>query len=324
MISTIITTYNRLDNFIRAFESVRNQTYQPKEIIVVDDCSENKISRLIKSYLPKNINYIKHNKNRGLAAARNTGLYQANEELVAYLDDDDVWLPGRLEAQINFLNSLPAENNNLACIQVGAQIIGRNDSLLDIYLPFNEGNLKDSIINYGTGTISSCFLFIKQKLIDVGGFDEKLISGIDDDIWMSLAESGYSNGIINKPFVQIFQDENQGMMIDTNHRIKGLNQYLDKWSPTIYKWFGKSGGKNYINKYFISSVGMLASEKIAVGDFRSSYFALKSIIKYIGINNYFNLLFTFYFIIKVFFTIRFPRVTKIIKTSILYEGKNTK
>jgi len=325
MISAIITTCNRSNKFARAFESILNQTYKPKEIIVVDDCSDNKISNFIKELLPSNVNYIKHNKNRGLAAARNTGLNQANEELVAYLDDDDIWLPGRLEAQIKLWNSLgPERKNNLACIQVGAEIIDSKNNLLDVYLPFNEGNLKDSIINYGTGTISSCFLFIKEKIVKVGGFDEKLISGIDDDIWMSLAKFGYSNIIITNPFVQINRDHNIGMMSSTNRRIKGLSQYVRKWSPTIIEWLGEESGKKYLNKYFITSVGMLASEKIAVGDFRSSYFALKSIIKYIGINNYFNLLFTLYFIIKVFFTIRFPRVTKIIKTSILYEGKNKK
>jgi len=190
---------------------------------------------------------------------------------------------------------------------------------LDVYLPFNEGNLKDSIINFGTGTISSCFLFIKEKLVEVGGFDEHLISGIDDDIWMSLATSGYSNIIISNPFVQIIRENNIGMMSSTNRRIKGLSQYLQKWSPTIIDWLGEYEGKQYLDKYFITSVGMLAGEKIAVGNFRSANFALTKIIKFIGIHNYPKIFFTFYFIAKVFIGIRFPKFAKLMKKIILFK-----
>ena len=320
MVTVVLTTYNRPELLIRAFESILDQTYKPKQIIVVDDCSDQNTSDIIKNYLPGNVNYIKHNKNRGLAAARNTGLYESSEKLVAYLDDDDVWLPGRLEAQIKLWESLDRETKKkIACIQVGGEIIDSKNNLLDVYLPFNEGNLKDSIINFGTGTISSCFLFIKEKLVEVGGFDEHLISGIDDDIWMSLATSGYSNIIISNPFVQIIRENNIGMMSSTNRRIKGLSQYLQKWSPTIIDWLGEYEGKQYLDKYFITSVGMLAGEKIAVGNFRSANFALTKIIKFIGIHNYPKIFFTFYFIAKVFIGIRFPKFAKLMKKIILFK-----
>ncbi len=320
MVTVVLTTYNRPELLIRAFESVKAQTYKPKEIIVVDDCSDQQTSDIIKNYLPNNVNYIKHNKNRGLAAARNTGLNEAKEELVAYLDDDDIWLPGRLEAQIKLWKSLDrVTKKKLACIQVGAEIIDTEHNLLDVYLPFNEGNLKDSIINYGTGTISSCFLFIKEKIVKVGGFDEELISGIDDDIWMSLAKYGYSNVIIPNSFVQIMRDHNNGMMSSTNMRIKGLSQYAHKWSPTIVDWLGDSKGKKYLDKYFISSVGILISEKILVGNYKSASFAFSKIIEYIGIYNLPKILFTFYFVIKVLINLRFPKLSKIIKKIILFK-----
>jgi len=320
VVTVVLTTYNRPELLIRAFESVKAQTFEPKEIIVVDDCSDKEASNFIKDFLPSNVNYIRHNKNRGLAAARNTGLNEANEQLVAYLDDDDIWLPGRLETQINLWNSLgPERKNNLACIQVGAEIIDSKHNLLDVYLPFNQGNLKDSIINKGTGTISSCFLFIKEKIVKVGGFDEKLVSGIDDDIWMSLAKFGYSNIIITNPFVQIIRDHNNGMMSSTNMRIKGLSQYIHKWSPTIIDWLGNSKGKNYLDKYFITSVGLLISEKLLVGNFRSAIFSLSRIIEYIGIYNLPKILFTFYFVIKVLINLRFPKLSKIIKNIILFK-----
>ena len=67
-----------------------------------------------------------------------------------------------------------------------------------------------------------------KALLSVNGFDEDLISGIDDDVWMSLAEAGYSNEVIPKPLVRIIRDDRHNMMGDTNRRVAGLDQYVNK------------------------------------------------------------------------------------------------
>ena len=106
MVSVVLTTYNRPKLLIRALESVKVQTFQPKEIILVDDSSDKNATNFIKKHLSDDIIYLKHKHNLGLAAARNTGLRYAKGDFIAYLDDDDIWMPTRLESQVKHWESL--------------------------------------------------------------------------------------------------------------------------------------------------------------------------------------------------------------------------
>ncbi len=100
LISVVIPTYNRADLISRAINSVRLQTYQNWEIVVVDDCSSEDIAGAIQNIDDDRITFIRHTSNQGGSAARNTGMKQAKGEYIAFLDSDDVWLPQKLELQL--------------------------------------------------------------------------------------------------------------------------------------------------------------------------------------------------------------------------------
>jgi len=313
VVSVVLTTYNRPKLLIRALESVRVQTFQPKEIILVDDSSDKNATDFMKKRLSDDIIYLRHKRNLGLAAARNTGLRHAKGDFIAYLDDDDIWMPTRLESQVKHWESLPIEKRKqLACIQVGAELVDTNGNRLNIYLPNNHGNLKKCIIRDGAATISSCFLFVKKALLSVNGFDEDLISGIDDDIWMSLAEAGYSNEVIPKPLVRIIRDDRKSMMGDINSRITGLEQYIKKWLPVYKDWFGEISGEQYGKRYFNSVISTLVSQKFAYGEYAAGLTAFKAIIVKTGLQHPIDLTYAIYLIIKRWFGLRFPRSRKTI------------
>ncbi len=105
MISVIIPTYNRFDSLLKAVESVKNQTYKDIEIIVVDDNStderyENQIIHGVK--LIKIEEGSKQILGYGCGALpRNIGMDSAKGDYIAFLDDDDIWMPNKLEVQIN-------------------------------------------------------------------------------------------------------------------------------------------------------------------------------------------------------------------------------
>jgi glycosyltransferase involved in cell wall biosynthesis len=306
-----LTTYNRPELLIRAFESVKAQTFQPKEIILVDDSSDKSATNFIKKHLSDDIIYLKHKDNLGLAAARNTGLRHAKQDFIAYLDDDDIWMPTRLDLQVKHWESLPiVTRKKLACIQVGAEIVNTNGNRLNIYLPKNHGNLKECIIRDGAVTISSCFLFVKKALLNVNGFDENLISGIDDDVWMSLAEAGYSNEIIPKPLVRIIQDDRESMMVDTNRRVTGLDQYVNKWLPVYKNWFGEINGQKYARRYFNSAISTLIGQKFAIKKYADGLSAFKAIFIKTGFLHPIDLTYAIHLIIKTWFGLRFPRIKK--------------
>ncbi len=103
MVSVIVPTFNREKTILRAINSILKQTYKDIEIIIVDDCSNDNTENIIKSLDNDRVIYIKHKKNMGACAARNTGIKVAKGDYIAFLDSDDEWLSEKVEKQINFL-----------------------------------------------------------------------------------------------------------------------------------------------------------------------------------------------------------------------------
>jgi glycosyltransferase involved in cell wall biosynthesis len=102
LISVVMPTYDRPERLRRAVESVREQTYRNLELIVVDDCSPTPAEQVLSDFELEGleVRHIRHSENRGANAARNNGIEAANGEFVAFLDDDDEWVPTKLERQV--------------------------------------------------------------------------------------------------------------------------------------------------------------------------------------------------------------------------------
>lgn len=120
MVSCIIPTYKRSDTLIRAVKSVINQSYKNLEIIIVDDNEPNDeysliVQERLKAISDERIRYIQQKKHINGAAARNVGINAARGEFIAFLDDDDEWLPSKIEKQINKLMS-NQEYNGITCL----------------------------------------------------------------------------------------------------------------------------------------------------------------------------------------------------------------
>lgn len=281
-ITAAITTYNRFEYAKRAIKSVLSQTYSPFEIIVVEDGSDSGIGTFLEKQHP-DIIYINHKTNAGLAAARNTVLHKSKGDWIAYLDDDDEWMPQRLYSQVEyFYNTPPDKRSDIACIQVGSQLKAPNGDVICKNLPKNEGLLSTSIKSYGAVTPSSSFLFEKSSLKAVGGFDETIGSGIDHDIWMKMAVAGYENRCVQKVQVNIYRDSRATMMTDAKKRILGLLAYSRKWNKTYAEWYGCRTGRDKMCRYFTKVIGTLAAEKLSQGDLKHFVIALHAISRFSG------------------------------------------
>jgi len=184
LVSVNLTTYNRAHLLHRAIKSVLNQAYKNLEIIIVDDGSDDNTYEVLEN-LGKNdnrINYIKHAKNRGNAAARNTALKNSSGEYIAFMDDDDEWIdPHKIEKQISiFLNS----NDKLGIVCSNVRVIFANNTYKERYIDFPR-NLRAHILKHN-GIIYSPTVMTKRKLLEaLGGFDENLKRGIDSDFYRS-------------------------------------------------------------------------------------------------------------------------------------------
>ncbi len=105
-VSVIIPTYNRLPMVQEAVESVLAQDFEDFELIVVDDGSTDGTAEVIRKYGGR-VRLIEHAHNRGVSAARNTGILHSRGKYIAFLDSDDLWVKGKLRIQVNFLDENP-------------------------------------------------------------------------------------------------------------------------------------------------------------------------------------------------------------------------
>lgn len=105
LVSIITPVYNAEEFLKDTIDSVITQTYENWELLLIDDCSTDSSSKIISEYMVNDsrIKYIKLDKNSGAAVTRNTGLSLAEGRYIAFLDSDDIWMPTKLERQIDLL-----------------------------------------------------------------------------------------------------------------------------------------------------------------------------------------------------------------------------
>jgi glycosyltransferase involved in cell wall biosynthesis len=105
-VTIAIPTHNRGNWVVGALESALAQTYEDREVIVVDNGSTDDTGERLAPYLDR-IRYIRQ-ENRGRAGSRNRAIEEARGDYISFLDSDDLWLPGKLERQVALLDSAPA------------------------------------------------------------------------------------------------------------------------------------------------------------------------------------------------------------------------
>lgn len=169
LVSVIIPTYRRAEYLKRAIDSVLVQTYPSLEVLVIDDNNpetdyRRKTEQLMTKYEDeKRIRYICHPENRNGAAARNTGLRNAQGEWCCFLDDDDWYLPQKIEKQVDFL----LENKEYNAVYCGYE---RNGKIIH---PYKQGDLSFELLS-GVEVIYTNTIMIKRsEALSCGGWDER-------------------------------------------------------------------------------------------------------------------------------------------------------
>jgi len=183
-VSVIIPTYNRSNYLYSAIKSVLNQTFEDFEIIVVDDASTDNTRKVVDKFEDERIYYLRHNKNRGGSASRNTGIKHSRGKFIAFLDDDDLWVQNKLEKQLDSVN----KNLEIGAVYTGAWTINDGGKITSVKIPSLRGNIFPDILkkNY----VGSCsMVLVRKECFDkIGLFDENLPAGQDWDMWIRLAK----------------------------------------------------------------------------------------------------------------------------------------
>ena len=141
-VSVIIPTYNRPTMVARAVASACTQTYAPYEIIVIDDASSPPLTAADLNCDDPRIKIVRLKRNQGAAAARQVGINEAQGDVIAFLDSDDIWLPNKLEAQIPFLEEA-FRANELIAVACGWKNVPENGGLSYQRIPVPSSRVSD-------------------------------------------------------------------------------------------------------------------------------------------------------------------------------------
>lgn len=193
-LSVIIPSYNRYEFLKRALRSIYNQSLLPKEVIVVDDGSEDGTKDIQKEF--PQIKYI-FQTNQGVSSARNRGIEQSSFEWIAFLDSDDLWESEKLAKHKAYHTLHPK-----TLMSYTDELWIRNNNVIKVpkkYQKTQEGLFEKSLSHCIIAPSSVCIH--KSIFEQVGLFDESLEVCEDYDLWLRIA-SEYEIGLIDEVLIQ--------------------------------------------------------------------------------------------------------------------------
>jgi len=179
LVSVVIPVYNGERYLADAIQSVLDQTYQNFEVIVVDDGSTDGSAEVAKRF-GEAIRYV-HQANGGVCKARNTGIAAARGVYLAFLDQDDLWLPDKLATQVAYLDGHP----EVDAVYCQCEVTGDGWLRAGLYYAVP---VKDDVLGIMSGTclLMTASMFRRKVLRKIGGFDEALIGAGAEDIDLTL------------------------------------------------------------------------------------------------------------------------------------------
>ena len=239
LISVIIPTYKRAALVPRAIESVRRQTHKNLEILVVDDGSPDNTASVVQSIPDSRIQYLRHERNKGLPAARNTGIRAAKGAYIAFIDDDDEWFEDKLEIQVKKI----AECDFVLCMGIAGgrplRVHRRPNITLD---------------DLRKGSFNPSSLLAKAGVLRDVMFDENLRQGEDWDVFIRIGQR-YRIGWIPEPLLLYNRGDHDRI---TNEKKYLSGPDLEKRTAMLYKhreFFGEKWFEYHMAGTLLAYIG---------------------------------------------------------------------
>ena len=239
-VSIIITTFRRpVDVLKRAIESAINQTYQNKEIIIVNDAPDfvdrDRIDTLINQY---DIIYHVNECSKGAAYSRNIGAKYSTGAYLAYLDDDDEWMLDKIEKMISVFKP------GVGLVYCDMLVINGNEEYVQKLNSYPQNRILEKLLdrNYIGGFSGP--IISKRVFEEIGRMDESLLSSQDADLWRRIAK--VSEFIkIDEPLIKYYisSDSISG---NPQKRLQGTIALLKKFDVD-YRKYPKSR-RSHINR----------------------------------------------------------------------------
>jgi len=246
LVTVCISTYNRGKLLPFVIECVQKQTYKNIEILVIDDCSTDETQNIVSELKNKDsrLYYHRHQQNRGLSSGRNTAIKNAKGKYFTFIDDDDKWEPKFIA---DFVELAEQYDDNW-CFCCGNKHVDVFEKVLCL-IPKLEGSLKQYIKKGYTPPVAAQFYFTKSLKM-VGGYNEKIKSGVDHDLWLTLACNKFELKSLEKPLaIPNTNVAHNRMTTNYKKRLNGILNSLKLWEEDIVNSFGKNFYRHFKKAY---------------------------------------------------------------------------
>ena len=283
-VSVIIPTYNRAHVLGRSIQSVLNQTFQDFELIIVDDGSTDDTESLVNRFSSKKIKYVRHQGNQGRSVTRNTGIRLAKGDYIAFLDDDDEWMPEKLDKQMKIIGTAPPEVG--VVFTKFKQYDRFGDYVPQRKLPKKEGNIFKQLL--GEYFIGLQTILVKKECFDkVGLFNKRILYAQDWDLLLRISQH-YQFLYIDEPLAIVYEQP-EDLRLKHECNLADMQRIFEMYFPQIKqdrnvlaKYYYRMAHLSYIlgktrqgRVYYTKSLKAYPLDIVVIIAFLTSFFGIK-------------------------------------------------
>ena len=272
VISAIITTFNRAHYLEKAIRSVLAQSHHGFELLILDNSSTDQTESVVNSFADDRIRYIKHPA-LNISETRNLGVREAKGDFIAFLDDDDEWLPDKLATELLLFEQSSSE---VALVYGGFVRIDVEGKQFYTHNPILQGKILKELLSLKddfTGSASNPML--KKSAIEaLGGFDETIKTGEDWEFYLRLAER-YQVAFVAQPVVSV--RHHYGVRLGDR-----LKDYIDLELKVMNRFESVFSADKKLKSFYLQRIG---GKYLRLGEARRGRLYLIDAIKH-NISNY--------------------------------------
>lgn len=237
LVSAVVPAYETGDggSVARAVRSVAAQTYDPVELVVVDDCSPTPVVDTltdVDTSTLDSVDIVRHEENQGASAARNTGIETAEGDLVAFLDADDEWRPEKIERQVTRYRET---DESVRAVYTGIEQVDATGETNAVSPAAHEGDLRKRLLLGNVVGSFSVLLAEADALAETGPLDERFPSWQDWEYYVRLSTVAAFAAVPDPLVVR----HNEGDQISRNYAAKAETSaplFAEKYGPVAAEY----------------------------------------------------------------------------------------
>jgi len=228
-VTVVLPTHNRATLLARAIRSVLDQTHSGWELVIVNDASSDSTESVVRSFPDPRIRYVWNHESAGPSRARNIGIRAAGpSRFLAFIDDDDEWLPRKLELQIEVFRKSPLSPAAVGC--------GRIDCAAEeeeVLLPTHRGSVfEDLLARRARGYGAPLIMVRRAPGTPDFLFDEQLPCLEDADYGLQIARHRTMD-FVPEPLVRVYRDDARAHAWNAEAALRGYDLLASKYADEL-------------------------------------------------------------------------------------------